>query len=977
MESIQPPYSFQPSDFGLFGQPSPYQQNTLADSGHHGSAGGPVHMGTLQDGMRQMIPQYHTPQSDPGNDSLMSLIFDEVPSGGYISAGDHSTYEPDKHKIDDTFGGMYPHMYMPSPPPKDVAPRRLDEFVEQTQSLSSNQYVYQNSAYQHAVPTQDPSSSSTYHATYPGHHGLPKETYAQYDHHSNNTHNPNRAPNQLSYVSQYGTPVVLQPPPSAQSSAPPPFTTTTATAASLAASAAATSTATTNAMPRRSIPLNPPPLHRNSASGAYGPPPVAAGAPRKEDTPTWSGMMVTGIAPQEPPPNIVTTTIVLPDFTSIFCENASKDPEAVSSSLLSTISVLPKVWKEAMHDALDSLAHEVSSNTITANATPGLLLTPFASGILPTHQVPNPPAEPIDPASRMIVKGHHYNVARMMMLPRADMTLPDTTSVTINTTLPPDPEPEASSRSRQSVDLESGRKRRGSYRSRRSVDISARNTPRSSVDLDYARDESRTPRQSYDAYGTPSATARRSVDMAPHSGPVISMVQPNTVQSSPMIEIDPNSFMSNRFATHAHVPANTSYQQLDGSMVSPYQVVTMPAGTQTGSMMASYPVQGQAMGLPPGTYMMAPPSYTTSSYGMPTQVLLDPHTGQVIHVQQQPQYILVPQPQVQAAPPRNSVDMAPPPRRSIDAQALPRRSIEIVAAPAPRGSFDAASNIIPHAVNPRKSVEYNLRTSVELRSSSNRIGVEQAPQVQTVTQSRPSRNSVEFARPVTSTMSEGYPPGMMVMMPQPVVVAPYAYGGQQPAPAQTMVQAGQGYSTVMRPPLPHTPSNAPIFVMPPPSSPYIPPPQTSMYQSSPQQQHQHNKAYPTPNTTLPHTTPHIISFGAPPHPTSSTAQYANFSVNSTQTANAKAKKRRSSFTEFQTKILNNYYLKRQTTRGKYASEEIRDIAVEIGLTEHQVKIFFQNKRARSKSQDTTSPHSSVELATQKSSSETSDTPSAN
>ena len=57
-------------------------------------------------------------------------------------------------------------------------------------------------------------------------------------------------------------------------------------------------------------------------------------------------------------------------------------------------------------------------------------------------------------------------------------------------------------------------------------------------------------------------------------------------------------------------------------------------------------------------------------------------------------------------------------------------------------------------------------------------------------------------------------------------------------------------------------------------------------------------------------------------------------------------KKRTAFTVEQTAALNEYFAIKEGI--SYSVFEIRDIAAEIGLTEHQVRVYFQNRRARSK-----------------------------
>ncbi|KAF2077837.1 hypothetical protein CYY_000882 [Polysphondylium violaceum] len=73
-----------------------------------------------------------------------------------------------------------------------------------------------------------------------------------------------------------------------------------------------------------------------------------------------------------------------------------------------------------------------------------------------------------------------------------------------------------------------------------------------------------------------------------------------------------------------------------------------------------------------------------------------------------------------------------------------------------------------------------------------------------------------------------------------------------------------------------------------------------------------------------------------------------FSDDGSLSPSSQKKKRRSSFTDNQTKKLNEYFLRLENNNCKYTNEEVQQIASEVSLTDHQVKIFFQNRKARSR-----------------------------
>jgi len=71
----------------------------------------------------------------------------------------------------------------------------------------------------------------------------------------------------------------------------------------------------------------------------------------------------------------------------------------------------------------------------------------------------------------------------------------------------------------------------------------------------------------------------------------------------------------------------------------------------------------------------------------------------------------------------------------------------------------------------------------------------------------------------------------------------------------------------------------------------------------------------------------------------------------------KRKVSRSHFTNEQKKVLNKYFTVRNHMK-HYKHSEIKEMETETGLTEHQIRIYFQNKRARSKTK-VTSPDGSA------------------
>jgi len=71
----------------------------------------------------------------------------------------------------------------------------------------------------------------------------------------------------------------------------------------------------------------------------------------------------------------------------------------------------------------------------------------------------------------------------------------------------------------------------------------------------------------------------------------------------------------------------------------------------------------------------------------------------------------------------------------------------------------------------------------------------------------------------------------------------------------------------------------------------------------------------------------------------------------------KRKVSRSHFTNEQKKVLNKYFAVRNHMK-HYKHSEIKEMETETGLTEHQIRIYFQNKRARSKTK-VKSPDSSA------------------
>eukprot|EP00741_Cyanophora_paradoxa_P017331 tig00020961_g16741.t1 len=74
-----------------------------------------------------------------------------------------------------------------------------------------------------------------------------------------------------------------------------------------------------------------------------------------------------------------------------------------------------------------------------------------------------------------------------------------------------------------------------------------------------------------------------------------------------------------------------------------------------------------------------------------------------------------------------------------------------------------------------------------------------------------------------------------------------------------------------------------------------------------------------------------------------------------------AQKKRVFFSEAQTAKLNHYFEASVHSGNKVTPQEISAIALDVGITEHQVRIYFQNKRARSRGKPSSSsrPHSAA------------------